>query len=82
MATEMRHYHPRGDEIIPAFVDGINAYIAQTDRNPDLLPVEFELLGIAPAPWTPEIVISRHQGLVGNVSSEIRNAQAVALTRG
>jgi len=29
MTQEMRHYHPRGDEIIPAYVDGINAYIAR-----------------------------------------------------
>ena len=27
LVTEMRHYHDRGDTIIPAFVDGINAYI-------------------------------------------------------
>ena len=79
MATEMRHYHPRGDTIIPAFVDGINAYIDQVDRRPDLLPIEFQLLGITPGLWTPEAVISRHNGLVGNVSQEINNARSVAL---
>ena len=79
LTTEMRHYHERGDEIIPAFVDGINAYITQTERNPDLLPLEFELLGITPGLWTPEVVVSRHQGLVGNVTQEIDNAKAVAL---
>ena len=79
MATEMRHYHPRGETIIPAFVDGINAYIAQTRQRPDLLPLEFELLGITPGLWTPDVVISRHNGLVGNVTQEINNARAVAL---
>ena len=27
MTQEMNHYHDRGTEIIPAFVDGVNAYI-------------------------------------------------------
>ena len=79
LTTELRHYHDRGDTIIPAFVDGINAYIDRTEQEPDLLPIEFELLGITPGDWTPEVVISRHGGLVGNVTSEIRNAKAVAL---
>ena len=78
LATEMRHYHDRGDTIIPAFVDGINAYVARTEREPDLLPVEFDLLGITPGRWTPEVVISRHQGLVSNVTQELDNARAVA----
>ena len=79
MTTELNHYHDRGDQIIPAFVRGINAYIDQTAADPDLLPIEFELLGITPQHWTPEVVISRHQGLVGNVGSEIGNARVVAL---
>ena len=62
MALEMRHYHPRGDEIIPAYVDGINAYISQALERPDELPLPFRLLGILPKPWTPEVVISRHRG--------------------
>ena len=79
LTTELNHYHDRGDQIVPAFVRGINAYIDQTVTHPDLLPIEFDLLGIVPQHWTPEVVISRHQGLVGNVGSEIRNAQAVSL---
>jgi penicillin amidase len=79
LTTELNHYHDRGDQIIPAFVRGINAYIDHTAENPDLLPLEFKLLGITPRHWTPEVVISRHQGLVSNVRSEIGNARAVAL---
>ena len=79
LTTDLKHYHDRGDRIIPAFVRGINAYIDQTVADPDLLPLEFRLLGITPQHWTPEVVISRHQGLVGNVSSEIGNARAVAM---
>ena len=78
MTTEMRHYHERGDTIIPAFVDGVNAWIERTEREPDLLPLEFGLLGIEPGRWTPEVVVSRHQGLVSNVTQELDNARAVA----
>ena len=78
MTTEMRHYHERGDTIIPAFVDGVNAWIERTEREPDLLPLEFGLLGIRPGRWTPEVVVSRHQGLVSNVTRELDVARVVA----
>ncbi len=78
MKQELAHYHPRGELIVNAFVDGINAYIEQTERNPDLLPMEFALLGIQPGTWTPAVVISRHQGLLSNVTTELRLGQAVA----
>ena len=78
LEAELNHYHPRGAEIIRAFTDGINAYIAETERDPDLLPVEFEMLGIRPQPWTPEVVISRHQGLLMNIGQELDLGIAVA----
>ncbi|WP_419161786.1 penicillin acylase family protein [Candidatus Palauibacter sp.] len=78
LEAELNHYHPHGAQIIRAFVDGINAYIAETERDPDLLPVEFEMLGITPAAWTPEIVISRHQGLLMNIGQELDLGVAVA----
>lgn len=76
---EMQHYHPRGAKIITAFVAGVNAYIQQTEKQPDLLPLEFQLLDIKPQPWTPEIVISRHQGLLGNIGTELETARQVAI---
>ena len=75
---EMDHYHPRGSLIITSFVAGVNAYIGLTRKNPDMLPPEFGLLGIAPEPWTPEVVISRHQGLLGNIGQELTTGRAVA----
>ena len=78
LTQELNHYHPRGVEIIGAFVEGINAYIGQTERDPSLLPMEFGLLGIEPGRWTPAVVISRHQGLLSNVTSELRYGRAVA----
>ena len=78
MTAEMNHYHDRGSLIIPAYVDGVNAYIAETEADPALLPIEFELLGIRPKRWTPEVVISRHQGLLGNIGAELNYGRAVA----
>ena len=78
MTQEMNHYHDRGSVIIPAYVDGVNAYIAETEADPSLLPVEFELLGIRPKRWIPEVVISRHQGLLGNIGAELNYGRAVA----
>ncbi|HUF28921.1 MAG TPA: penicillin acylase family protein [Gemmatimonadaceae bacterium] len=78
LRQELRHYHPRGDVIIESFVRGINAYIDQANRAPDALPIEFRLLGIRPRHWTPEVVISRHQGLLGNIGEELAAGRAVA----
>ena len=78
LTQEMNHYHDRGSIIIPAFVDGVNAYIAETEADPGLLPEAFGLLGIRPQRWTPEVVISRHQGLVSNVRDELDYGRAVA----
>ncbi len=79
MKTELAIYHPHGAEIIKAFVDGINAYIDLTAKEPDRLPPEFGWLGIKPGKWTPAVVISRHNGLfLGGVFGEAELAQVVA----
>ena len=77
--AELNHYHPRGELIITSFVRGVNAYIERANQRPEELPIEFGLLGIRPQPWTPEVVISRHQGLLGNIDAELDIARAVAL---
>lgn len=76
--TELRHYHPRGVEIVDAFVEGINAYIEEANSDPKSLPIEFQMLGIQPQPWTWEVVISRHQGLLENVADELKISQVVS----
>lgn len=78
METELQHYHPHGRAIITSFVRGVNAYIESTRSQPNLLPEEFRLLGIQPGLWKPEYVISRHQGLLGNINDELSTARAVA----
>src|SRR5665213_89484 len=77
LSKELNWYHPHGALIINAFVDGINAYIDRTARDPSLLTPEFAMLGIKPGKWTPQVVVSRFNGLLGNVQSEINMALAV-----
>ena len=76
--AELNHYHSEGSEIIKAYVKGVNAYIKEAKKSPELLPLPFKILGIVPEPWTPEVVISRHQGLLGNIGSELQIGRAVA----
>ncbi len=78
VTQELNWYHPHGAAIVQAFVDGINAYIAETRAHPELLTPEFKTLGLTPQPWTPAVVISRFNGLLGNVTQEVNLAQAVA----
>jgi penicillin G amidase len=77
MEEEMNWYHPRGAQIIQSFVAGINAYIGETEKNPALLTQEFKMLGIKPSKWTPAVVISRFNGLLGNVDQELTLAAAI-----
>ena len=78
LEEEFNYYHERGSGIIRAFTEGVNAYIEEARQNPDGLPPEFRALGILPEKWTPEVVISRHQGLLGNINEELSTGRAVA----
>ncbi len=75
---DLEKYHPRGVSIINDYVQGVNAYIQEVNRDTSKLPIEFKLLEIQPKLWTPEVVISRHQGLLGNITQELNMARAVA----
>jgi penicillin G amidase len=77
LTQELNWYHPHGAEIIQSFVSGINARIAETRRNPALLTPEFKMLGIQPGNWTAAVVISRFNGLLGNVTEELYMALAI-----
>jgi len=79
MEEELNHYHEDGFEIVSSFVSGINKYIEEINETPSQLPIEFKLLGIKPENWTTEVVISRHQGLLGNIDQELNIGRAVSL---
>ncbi|MCC7007164.1 MAG: penicillin acylase family protein, partial [Ottowia sp.] len=49
---EFNNYHPHGVSIINAVTEGINAFVAETEKDPSLLTIEFGLLGITAGRWT------------------------------
>ncbi len=78
LRDELNHYHEDGYEIITAYTEGVNAYIQEMKNHPEKLPIEFNVLDIEPEFWTPEVVISRHQGLLGNIGQELNIGRAVS----
>jgi len=77
MKAEYESYSPDTKEILEAFTDGINAYIASRANH---LPIEFQIAGFAPEPWKPEDCLNRMAAfaMTGNSWSELAHAQAVA----
>jgi len=76
MYREWLAYGSDAKRVAEAFVAGINAYVAQTESRPELLPPEFRVLGYKPARWRAEdIVRIRHHGLTTNFTGEIDRAQ-------
>jgi penicillin G amidase len=76
MYREWLAYASDAKRIAEAFVAGVNAYVALTERQPDLLPEEFRLLGYHPARWqAADIVRIRHHGLTLNLTGEIDRAE-------
>ena len=76
--AELNHYHPRGEQIVEAYVRGVNAYIDEAMASPATLPIEFRMLGITPGKWTPAVVVSRHQALTANVTNEAAYVRGIA----
>ncbi len=71
--VEYASYAPDARSIVEAFVHGVNAYIATVG---DRLPIEFELAGFKPEPWTPEVCLSRVAalGVTGYATLEVARA--------
>jgi penicillin amidase len=74
---EFAHYHPRGKLIITAYTEGVNARVAEVRKDTSKLSFEFKLLKSLPSFWTPAVVISRHQGLIANLTSELTYGRQV-----
>ena len=69
-------YASDAKRIAEAFVAGVNAYVDLTERQPELLPEEFRLLGYRPSRWeAADIVRIRHHGLTLNLTNEIDRAE-------
>ncbi len=54
--TEWKSYHPDAERLFTAWTNGLNAYVAQHKDN---LPVEFQLTGLTPEPWTAKTLTLR-----------------------
>jgi penicillin G amidase len=77
--AEFAAYGPEAKATFTAFANGINAFIAMTEKDPSLLPFEFGLLGTKPAKWAPEDVSRvRTHSLSRNALSEILRCQVHA----
>lgn len=79
-AAEWTSYHPDAERLFTAWANGLNAYIAQ---HADNLPVEFQLTGVVPEPWTAKTVTLRWarvnlDSASGTPLDELRLALAVA----
>ncbi|WP_454733941.1 MULTISPECIES: penicillin acylase family protein [Cupriavidus] len=76
MYREWLAYGSDAKRVAEAFVAGVNAFVAQTEARPELLPPEFRILNYKPARWRAEdIVRIRHHGLTLNLTGEIDRAQ-------
>src|ERR1700730_13661117 len=80
MQAEYESYSPDPQEILTAFTDGINSYIASltAPRGPGL-PLEFQLAGFSPDAWHPEDCLNRMAAfsMTGNAFSELNHAQVL-----
>ncbi len=80
MQKEYASYSPDTKEILTAFTDGINAYIA-TLKAPggSGMPLEFQLAGFVPEFWRPQDCLNRMAAfsMTGNAASELNSARAL-----
>ncbi|AJP74416.1 penicillin acylase family protein [Sphingomonas hengshuiensis] len=62
-----------------AYVAGINARVDEVLADPSLLPLEYQILKVAPLHWDIVDLVRARDGAVGNADDEVRRAQLAAL---
>jgi len=78
MDKEWASYVPDSRQWVTAFVDGVNAYVAQVRDRVRPLPIEFRLTDSRPESWQADDVLRiRSHALVSNVTSEVARARVV-----
>ena len=85
MQKEWAAYAPDSRQWVTAFVDGINAYVAQVRSGVRPLPIEFKLTDSRPDTWQPEDVRSHSQPCAGvqrRIGSRARPRRMRRRTRG
>ncbi len=78
--TEWTSYHADAKRLFTAHANGVNAFVEQHRDN---LPLEFQLTGVVPEPWTAETIVLRWAALAvpsvrGHAINEIQLAMDVA----
>jgi penicillin amidase len=80
MAREWASYAPGAHDDAEAFVEGLNAYVAEVNAGTKPLPVEFRISDSRPEMWSADDVVRiRSHALVGNVTSEVARAHVACL---
>jgi penicillin amidase len=78
MDKEWGAYAPNSRAWVTAFVDGVNAYVAEVRSGNKPLPFEFKLTDGQPDTWQPEDVLRiRSHALVSNITQEVARARVV-----
>jgi penicillin G amidase len=78
MNQEWASYAPDTKEWIEAFVEGVNAYVAEVRSGTKALPAQFRLTASQPDDWSSEDVVRiRSHALVSNITSEVARARVV-----
>ena len=76
MYAEWLAYGNDAKRIAESFTAGINAFVEVAKANPDLMPVEFDMLGYEPSLWSADDVVRiRSNGLWRNVVTEVWRAR-------
>ncbi len=77
LEAEYASYAPDAREIVEAFVRGVNAWISAVVGDRARWPIELQLTGIRPEPWTPEVVLSRVAAweVTVNAGREVQRAE-------
>ena len=74
----MNHYHPRGVDIITAFVHGVNAYIDEALDDPRFAATSHSSCSVfSPSTGQKRSSFLCHQGLLGNIGQELNIGRAV-----
>ena len=80
MYREWLAYGSDAKRIAESFTAGINAYIDLIERQPALMPPEFELLDYEPSRWSAaDTVRIRGHGISQNVGEEVQRSRIVCL---
>lgn len=75
MDEEWLAYGSDAKQIAESYTAGVNAYIEAAQKDPELMPWEFEFLDYEPEKWQPEDVARvRSHAIAGNLTSEVERA--------